>query len=357
MTAQVAILKTPSYALSETNHINSTPAINATPIQNNIMKNTVIKSTTVCALALSVATLLFPASVHADTFGGGGNQFTLPFVPIGNAANANDPFTSNLYGGVSYDYNMSVTAVSQTMLANAATLSGNNLGGGFWAGSKPAAAVSWYQAAAFVNWLNTSSGFTAAYNLTFTGNNPTGLTLWTGGNIWTLGGSNPFRNANAHYFLPSESEWYKAAYYDPNKAGGAGYWQYATGSNTAPTAVSSGTTAGTAVYNDAASSPAAVDQSGGLSPYGTQGQNGNVFQWTETDFFDPTNSSDGNRAVCGGAWHSPASDLQSSTIFNETPTYSTYDVGFRVASVPEPTSAALLGLGTLLLTARRRRSA
>ena len=44
------------------------------------------------------------------------------------------------------------------------------------------------------------------------------------------------RNAGATYFIPSENEWYKAAYY---KGGGtnAGYWLYPTKSNTAPSNV------------------------------------------------------------------------------------------------------------------------
>jgi hypothetical protein len=28
-------------------------------------------------------------------------------------------------------------------------------------------------------------------------------------------------------FLPTENEWYKAAYYDPTKGGTGGYWLYA----------------------------------------------------------------------------------------------------------------------------------
>ena len=295
-----------------------------------------------CAVAVS--------PVHADSFGSGGNAFTIPFVPIGNAGNAND---TTGYGGVSYNYNMSVTDVSQTMLGDATALGVTGLGGGAWTGSQPAADVTWYQAAAFVNWLNTSQGYTAAYNLSYTSGTPTGLTLWTGANIWTLGGSDPFRNANAHYFLPSENEWYKAAYYNP---GTSSYYLYATGSNTAPTAVASGTTAGTAVYNGVASQPAAVDQSGGLSPYGTQGQDGNVYQWMETDYSDPTNSSDGNRGIRGGYWFDAASNLQSSYRFNNSPSASNLNIGFRVASVPEPSSMILMIGPSLMFLARRRRA-
>ena len=242
------------------------------------------------------------------------------------------------------------------MLADAATLSGTNMGGGAWSGSQPAADVTWYEAAAFVNWLNTSQGYAAAYDLTYTGNQPTGITLWTAGSEWTLGGTDYFRSANAHYFLPNENEWYKAAYYDPNANGGAGgYWQYADGSNTAPTAVVSGTAVGTAVYNGVASQPAAVNQSGGLSPYGTMGQTGNVFQWAETDYFDPTNSSDGDRVVRGGNWDADSSGLASSGRLNYYPAGTSSYVGFRVASVPEPNSTMLVVAGALGLALIRRK--
>jgi hypothetical protein len=34
------------------------------------------------------------------------------------------------------------------------------------------------------------------------------------------------RTPNARYVLPSDDEWYKAAYYDPTKNGTGGYWQF-----------------------------------------------------------------------------------------------------------------------------------
>jgi len=79
------------------------------------------------------------------------------------------------------------------------------------------------------------------------------------------------------YFLPSVDEWYKAAYYDPT---GGAYYDYPTGSNTAPTPVASGTAAGTAVYSGQVG-PANITLAGGLSPYGTMGQGGNVYEWDE----------------------------------------------------------------------------
>jgi hypothetical protein len=306
---------------------------------------------------LAVLGILAPLSsgVNAqivDTFGSGANAFSLDFVTIGNPGNAND---TTGYGGVSYTYNMGVYDVSQTQLSQAAASSGYNLGGGAWTGSQPAANVDWYQAAAFVNYLNTSQGYAPAYNLTFSGSTPIGVSAWTGSNIWTLGGTDYIRNAHAEYFLPSENEFYKAAYYSP----GGTYYQYATGSNTAPTAVASGTAAGTAVYNQPyAQGPAAVNQAGGLSPYGTMGQSGNVFQWNETDYSDPTNNSFNDPVRRGGGWNRPSGLLSSSDRYYGVPTNSGDGIGFRVASVesvPEPSTYLLVAVGLLGLAMAKRK--
>ena len=82
--------------------------------------------------------------------------------------------------------------------------------------------------------------------------------------------------------LPSYNEWYKAAYYNPNDST---YYNFTNGSNTAPTAVASGTAANTAVYSQPfGQGPADVDQAGGLSPYGVMGLGGNVWEWQESSF-------------------------------------------------------------------------
>ncbi len=173
-----------------------------------------------------------------------------------------------------------------------------------------------------------------------------------------MGGADPFRNAATHYFLPSENEWYKAAYHK-NDGVTADYWSYATGSDTAPTAVTSGTTPGTAVYDQpAGQGPAAVDQSGGLSPYGIQGQTGNVYQWMETDYSDPGNGdSSGDRGIRGGIWFNSSTLLQSSSR-DSNASGSSGGIGFRVASVPEPSCAVLiLSAGVVRLARRRHRAA
>ena len=75
---------------------------------------------------------LLVASARADNFGTGDNAFTIPFVPIGNAGNAAD---TTGYGAVSYNFNISTYAISETQLEaaeglGAATAYGApNLGG------------------------------------------------------------------------------------------------------------------------------------------------------------------------------------------------------------------------------------
>ena len=309
------------------------------------------------ASAAVLCAFLVPTA-RADSFGSGGNAFTLDFVNIGNAGNANDAGAgggsySSSYGGVSYGYRMGTYEIAQDAITKATASGVLNLGGGAWSATQSAASMTWFQAAAFVNYLNTSTGRPAAYQLDL-GN--TTLTLWSSGQAWQAGGENLYRHKDAYYFLPNENEWYKAAYHQ-NTGVNADYWDYATGSNTAPTAVASGTTAGTAVYADATSSPAAVNNAGGLSAYGTMGQNGNVWEWAESAIDGINNSSSENRAIRGGTCYNTENDLRSSNrVIFYAPTYSD-GFGFRVASVPEPTSTVLMISAGLLALARRRRRA
>jgi hypothetical protein len=115
--------------------------------------------------------------------------------------------------------------------------------------------------------------------------------------------------------------------------------------------------AGSAVYSGGAvTNPAAVTFAGGLSPYGTMGQGGNVFEWNESAF-DGTNSlSSENRAVRGGAWFSPFNNLRTFGRLSIGPAGESDNIGFRVASVPEPSTYALLlmvGAGWLLWKRRK----
>ena len=295
------------------------------------------------------------AQTTTQTFGSGANAFSLSFQAIGNAGNA--AYTSG-FGSVNYTYSIGTYAISVNQL-NAATANGvAGLGDGYWSGDQPAANVSWFQAAAFVNWLNTSTGHQAAYNLTYSGGAYT-MALWQSGQSG-YDPSNPFRNSLALYVLPSRNEWFKAAYYDPNANGGAGgYNFYATGNST-PLAVASGTNANTAVFTGngvTPSQPAPVYQAGGLSAYGTMGQGGNVWQWNETALSGSNTDPNGIRYYDGNAWWVPGPSYANVNGAGG-PNSANNSIGFGVAelsAVPEPSTYALFCLGALALVSVARR--
>jgi len=311
------------------------------------------------SLVLTLAGLLaFPiTSARADIFGSGPNTFTIDFVTVGNTGNGDDAgagggIYSSPYGGVGYAYRMGTYEVTQDAIDKAINLGMTNVSTGPWTGDQPAATTTWYEAAAFVNWLNTSKGYQAAYQLNPTN---TALTPWSSGDAWQLDGENLFRHKDAFYFLPNEDEWYKSAFHKNNGVT-ADYWDYATASNTAPTAVANGTTAGTAVYNFMGTQPALVNDAGGLSAYGTMAQNGNVTEWLENGSTPPNDSGSEGRTLRSGSRQDGEVALRSSFSFTGgLPSAENSLIGFRVASVPEPGSAGLLALGALGLLARRRR--
>jgi formylglycine-generating enzyme len=309
------------------------------------------------AALFAAVTLSIQPSAQADTFGTSGNEFTIDFVDIGHAGNAADTTT---YGAVPYEYRVGKYEISQDTITKATASGMANVTAGSWTGNQPAAYISWYEAAAFVNFLNTDSGKTAAYDLTIN-NGIWSMALWSSEQAWTAGGTNLYRNKDAYYFLPSENEWYKAAYYN---AAGTNYFLYPTASSSVPTAVASGTDAGSAVYNNVASVPAIVASAGGLSPYGTMGQGGNVWEWSESAFDGTNSSSSESRAIRGGDWQDPELYLRSSSRnLSGIPTSVSNIMGFRVASVPslsipEPSTYALLllGAGAVYAWKRRKRS-
>lgn len=229
------------------------------------------------ALALVVG-LAVPSFAAVVSFGSGANQFSMQFVRIGNPNNAADTNGApNPAGSVSYLYDMGKFEVSEDMITkyNANFGTANNLeitttdGGA----NKPARSISWNEAARFVNWLNTSTGNSAAYKFTTSGVNDN-IALWDATDTLDYDAANPYRSVRAKYVLPSYNEWHKAAYYDPRSGT---YFRYANGRDTAPNAVASGKGNNTAVYDQSLEQgPADVTQAGGLSPYGVMGLNGNA---------------------------------------------------------------------------------
>ena len=106
---------------------------------------------------------LIVPSARADPSGTTGNEFTIDFVDIGNADDAafddTAPDFSSPYGGISYTYRMATYEISQDAITKATTgLPGGlaSASAGAWSGGRPAANMTWYEAAASVmiqrNW-------------------------------------------------------------------------------------------------------------------------------------------------------------------------------------------------------------
>ncbi len=291
------------------------------------------------------------AQVVTESFGSGDNAFTMDFVTIGNPNNVADTTGSpNPAGSVAYTYNLGKYEVSRDMITKANTA--GSLGITLWDMSsyggngvnRPATGITWYEAATYVNWLNTSTGGTVAYK--FVGGT---FQLWSAGDAG-YNANNMFRNSLAKYVIASSNEWYKGAYGNPD-----GSWSnFPNGSDSAPTAVASGTATNTAVYSGQ-SGPADINNAGGLSAYGTMAQNGNVWEWSETAFDGINNTAGAVRELRGGAWFNSSNFLDASSRFNDNPTLENSYYGFRVASVPEPSSLSMLVLGGVVVVALSRR--
>ncbi|NBX98087.1 hypothetical protein EB118_22740 [bacterium] len=187
-----------------------------------------------------------------------GNPYNFSsFVPVGDFTNPNDSSPPG-YGTVGYSYNIQKYEVTNTEYASFLnsiavndtyncynTSMGSDTRGGILrsgvSGSysystktnmshKPVNFISWFNAARFANWLhnNMPSG---SQNL-----------LTTESGAYYLNGTTSdatiTRMSGARYSLPTEDEWYKAAYYKGGSSN-AGYWNYATQSDSIPSCVAS----------------------------------------------------------------------------------------------------------------------
>jgi formylglycine-generating enzyme required for sulfatase activity len=206
-------------------------------------------------------------------------------------------------------------------------------------GDKPVNFVSWFDAARVANWLQNGQG---------SGSTETGAYTLTSG----TSGTAPAVNSGATFYVPTENQWYKAAFYKGSGTS-AGYWDYSTGSDTAPTAVSAdgagvGSAGNTgnfanfsngAVWNGQTGNLTTVGTNGGPSPYDTFDMSGNVSEWN--DLTGAVGSSRGRR---GGGWNANALNLSSSGSSTLDPSSEFVVVGFRLASpaaVPEPSTCAM----------------
>ena len=341
--------------------------------------------------AITVAVFSLGATIlHADVFNMPSGQTSLQFVAVGNPGNPADARSgwstgtfgagsvSNIYQIDKYE----VTNAQYCAFLNAKVTLSDSYGlyntnmaadrGGIarrgsgtvsdpwsyyilnndanWA-NRPVNWVSFWDAARFCNWLHNGQG---------NGDTETGAYI-------NIGNQASFaRQPDAKYFLPTEDEWYKAAYYDPKKPGGAGYWTYPTKSDTPPinTVVSpdpgnhgnfyDGLGMGNNSYTLGGpywTTPVGEFENS-ASAYGTFDQGGNLWEWNETSFYLSY------RGMRSGAVDSYPSNFAASYQGTRNPSDEMSALGFRVAAaVPEPSTFALLGAGAigLLGYAWRRR--
>jgi sulfatase modifying factor 1 len=290
---------------------------------------------------------------------------TIPTVPIGNPGNAADPTTG--FGAVAYSYNIGTTEVTNAQYAaflNAVartdtnnlynTLMATGIGGITRSGlegsytygtisgraDNPVNFVSFWDGTRFANWLHNGQPAGVQDNTT---TEEGAYTLSAGG----ISSNSVTRNANWQWALPSEDEWYKAAYHQPASQGGDtdDYWRWVTSNNAVPTTAE-------ANFGNVIGNTTPVG-SYSANFYGAFDMGGNVWEWTEAKLFSNA------RIVRGGSlddgFGTAPWTLESSYRVWQTVWEESANVGFRVSQIPGPSSVALLVIGALGVLHRRRR--
>jgi formylglycine-generating enzyme len=315
-----------------------------------------------CSILL--LSLLFASSASA---------VTMAWTPIGNPGNAcdpqptppNNPYTpGGCFGGVPYTYSigtydvtnaqyiefLNAKAVSDplalydTAMVYSITRSGSS--GSYVysavAGREdmPVNYVSFFDALRFTNWMNNGQGNAGTESGAYT---------LLGGSAIPSNSGTIARNAGAAIVLPSENEWYKAAYYAP---GSATYFDYPAGSNS-PTTCSAPTAALNSANCNGYDVTPVGSYTGSPSPYGTFDQGGDVLQWNEA-VVNPTYGCSNCRGNRGGAWSTSQDWLAASFRSYSPDGQNDSQVGFRLAMIPEPSSGLLVIAGLLGLGIRRR---
>ncbi len=255
------------------------------------------------------------------------------YVTIGNAGNAADTANGGIYGDVAYTYQISATEVTIAEFTASGAGSGNE---NYWndgtrtvGTAAPAGQVSLYEAMKYCNYITSGDINLGAY-------------IFSGGIYQSTDRASAITTYGTVYALPTEDEWYKAAYF---KTDASGYSLYANGTANIPT---HGTTDGWNYYNSGYvnGSPNYTWTAGygGAEQNGTYDMMGNVWEWMEAS----------SGVIRGGSYGSGESALRSSFRGGSDPASEGYGLGFRVVAIPEPATALSLVLGGLVVTGYRR---
>jgi len=127
-------------------------------------------------------------------------------------------------------------------------------------GSKPVNYVTFESCVRYANWLTNGRG---------DGDTEKGPYTFRFGALTVPDHAALAAGKTTKWVVASENEWYKAAYYDPDKTGGAGYWTYAVKGHSVPKC-NINTNWATDVGSYAPST------------YGTYDQNGNMWEYNDS---------------------------------------------------------------------------
>jgi len=261
----------------------------------------------------------------------------IDFVTIGNPGNPGDTRAEanpTGCGAVGYTYQLGQYEITNGQWDSFVTAAGAPTGNpsdaydesADWTGDNiPIDELRWYEAVQFCNYLTSGDKSQGAYQFSGNNSNP--------GDFEGIDRDSAVSTYGIAYVIPTEDEWYKAAYYT-----GSGYSTYANGTDIAPIAGDDTNYDQDSPYDG----PWDVG-SGTLEQNGTFDMMGNGWEWNETLI------SGSEPVVRGGSFDCIDYLLSSSS--RPAPRGG---VGFRVASVPEPCSLVLLSLGGLTLMRRRR---
>jgi formylglycine-generating enzyme required for sulfatase activity len=301
---------------------------------------------------------------------------TIDMVFVGNPGNAPDTERMNDgttgYGSVGYAYQIGkyeVTAAQYTEFLNAVAatdtydlwspymadpsvygcrIQRDGAPGSYtysvtdeWA-QRPVNFVNVWDAARFVNWLhNGQPGFLGYDDKGIPEFHPVpqDRNSTEDGAYLNIGDLFAFaRQPGARFVLPTEDEWYKAAYHDKNAGLAANYFDYPTGTNSMPghdvhESTNPGNNANMSrngVY--AIGNPYYRSNVGDFelseSSYGTFDQGGNVWEWNETLY-----PFGGHRGYRGGPWANPVDELHANYREGNPPFDDGNTIGFRVATL------------------------